>query len=231
MRRRDFLRIAGGAVGGMAMAHPGRVFAKAAEPETADMRSLFESDNADVLALAERVFRKCALERVQPPQEPLKHNWVRPGGPNYVGQWIWDTMFVVDLLSILPGRNEVIRDIFQNYWDFQDRRNRKMPDYAHDMITVAIKTAAQAERRFSQIPLLAWGVERVYRRNGDMELLRQCVGRLERRYLRGRKHRLPDTGREVPSPAGGDNGRQGDGCAAQTADRQGRPGHARSHVG
>jgi putative isomerase len=181
MKRRDFLRIAGGgAVGGMAMAHLSHALAKAAEPEIANMRSFFESDDADVLALTERVFQKCVLERVQPPEEPLKHNWVRPGGPHYVGQWIWDTMFVVDLLSILPGRKAVIRDIFQNYWDFQDRWNKKMPDYAHDMITVAIKPAPQAERQFSQIPILAWGVERVYRRNGDTELLKQCLGRLER---------------------------------------------------
>jgi hypothetical protein len=89
-------------------------------------------------------------------------------------------MFVVDLLSILPGKKKLIRDIFQNYWDFQDRWNRKMPDYAHDMITVAIKTSPQEVRQFSQIPILAWGVERVYSRNGDMQLLKECLGRLER---------------------------------------------------
>jgi len=48
------------------------------------------------------------------------------------------------------------------------------------MITVAIKTAPQEVRQFSQIPILAWGVERVYRRNGDKQLLKQCLGRLER---------------------------------------------------
>jgi putative isomerase len=48
------------------------------------------------------------------------------------------------------------------------------------MITVAIKTEPQEVRQFSQIPILAWGVERVYRRNGDRELLEQSLGRLER---------------------------------------------------
>lgn len=33
---------------------------------------------------------------------------------------------------------------------------------------------------FSQIPILAWGVERGDQRNGDQELLQQCLGRLER---------------------------------------------------
>jgi len=145
-----------------------------------DIHSLFESDSEEVLTLAEAVFRKCVLEKIMPPTPPLKNTWVVPGGPYYKGQWIWDTMFVVDLLSILPGKNKVIRDIFQNYWDFQDRWNRQMPDYAQDMITVAIKTEPQEVRQFSQIPILAWGVERVYRRNGDMQLLKQCLGRLER---------------------------------------------------
>jgi putative isomerase len=89
-------------------------------------------------------------------------------------------MFVVDLLSILPDKRKVIRDIFQNYWDFQDRWNKDAPEYARDMITVAIKTAPQEVRQFSQIPILAWGVDRVYQRNGDKELLTQRLGRLER---------------------------------------------------
>jgi len=89
-------------------------------------------------------------------------------------------MFVVDLLSILPDTKKLIRDVFQNYWDFQDRWNKDAPECARDMITVAIKTAPQEVRQFSQIAILAWGVERVYQRNGDKELLKQSLGRLER---------------------------------------------------
>ena len=181
MKRRDFLKVVGGgAVGGVAFAGLFDDLVNASEAKTADIRDLFESDDAKVLALAERVFDKCVLEKLQPPIEPLQHTWVRPGGPYYNGQWIWDTMFVVDLLSILPDKKKVIRDIFQNYWDFQDRWNQRMPAYARDMVTAAIKTAPQEVRQFSQIPILAWGVERVYQRNRDKELLEQCLGRLER---------------------------------------------------
>jgi putative isomerase len=120
------------------------------------------------------------LEKIMPPTPPLNNTWIVPGGPYYKGQWIWDTMFVLDLLSILPGREQLIRDVFQNYWDFQDRWNKHAPEHARDMITVAIKTEPQEVRQFSQIPILAWGVERVYQRNGDKELLKQCLGRLER---------------------------------------------------
>ncbi|MHC4555879.1 MAG: amylo-alpha-1,6-glucosidase [Planctomycetota bacterium] len=188
MKRREFLKIAGG---GMTLSPWIKELVIAADDITVgtgvsddrtnpDIRSLFESDREEVLALAEAVFRKCILEKIMPPTPPLENIWVVPGGPYYKGQWIWDTMFVVDLLSIFPGKKKVIRDIFQNYWDFQDRWNSKMPEYAQDMITVAIKTAPQEVRQFSQIPILAWGVERVYRRNGDKQLLEQCLDRLER---------------------------------------------------
>jgi putative isomerase len=177
MNRRNFLRIAGS---GMMLSPWLERLAAAPESKTPDIRDFFESDSADVLTLTQRVFDKCILDKLRAPVEPLLRTWVQPGGPYYMGQWIWDTMFVVDLLSILPGREKVIREIFQNYWDFQDRWNAQMPEYARDMITVAIKTAPQEVRQFSQIPILAWGLERVYKRNGDKELLAQCLGRLER---------------------------------------------------
>ena len=182
MKRRRFLKTIGGAMalspwlGQLGMTADDR----AACGAKVDIRSLFESNSEEALTLTDAVFRKCILDKIKPPTPPLKNTWVVPGGPYYKGQWIWDTMFVVDLLSILPGKKKVIRDIFQNYWDFQDRWNQRMPGYAHDMVTVAIKTAPQEVRQFSQIPILAWGVERVYRRNGDGRLLKQCLGRLER---------------------------------------------------
>jgi glycogen debranching enzyme len=187
MKRREFLKIAGS---GITMSPLLEQWIIAADSGThggasdystnANIRSLFESNSEEALALTEAVFHNCILEKIMQPTPPLRNTWIVPGGPYYKGQWIWDTMFVVDLLSILPGKKRLIRDVFQNYWDFQDRWNRKMPDYAHDMITVAIKTVPQEVRQFSQIPILAWGVERVYSRNGDRQLLKECLGRLER---------------------------------------------------
>lgn len=179
MKRRKFLKIAGSGVLSGALAGLFDDSANASEAKPFDVRDLFKSDDAEVLALTQRVFDKCILEKLRLPVEPLQHTWVQPGGPYYMGQWIWDTMFVVDLLSILPDKRQIIREIFQNYWDFQDRWNQKMPAYARGMVTVAIKTAPQEVRQFSQIPLLAWGVERVYQRNRDKELLELCLGRLE----------------------------------------------------
>jgi len=129
VRRRKFLKIAGS---GIALSPLLEQLAMAADDIAAgagvssdnmnsDIRSVFESDSEEVINLAETVFRKCILEKIMPPRPPLKNTWIVPGGPYYKGQWIWDTMFVVDLLSILPSKKKVIRDIFQNYWDFQDR--------------------------------------------------------------------------------------------------------------
>jgi putative isomerase len=176
MRRRDFMKVAGG----MALTPWLGETMQAPTYGDIDIRALFESNREDALDLTEEVIQKCVLDKIRPPEPPLRQRWIQPGGSYYLGQWIWDTMFVVDLLSILPGRKKLIRDIFQNYWDFQDRWNEEQPGYARDMVTVAIKTEPQEVRQFSQIPILAWGVERVYRRNGDKALLEQCLNRLER---------------------------------------------------
>lgn len=180
MERRDFLKIAG--VFGMTSFTGPLINQANASESTFDIDSLFESTDPAVLRLTDRVFQKCILEKVFPAAAPMKHNWIGPGG-GYKGQWIWDTMFVADLMSILPGKEQIIRDVFQNFWDFQQRWNAIKPAYAHDMIPCAMGVGddwQNTRHQFSQIPILAWGVERVYRRNGDKELVRQSLEPLER---------------------------------------------------
>jgi len=147
--------------------------------------SLFESTNADLVRLADDVFRQCVLDKIRPPEGTLKHRWLQAGtGNDFYGQWIWDAMFEADLLALLPDKKELLREIFRNYWDFQDRWNEKRPDYAHDMIACMIEprnTQTWNEYpAYSQIPILGWGLERVFKRNADKELLRQGLGPLEK---------------------------------------------------
>lgn len=182
MNRREFVQVSGGLLAASAMGGPCGGLLGAEQVPGPDIRSLFEGQDPAVVRLTEEVFQKCILGKVFPAEAPLQHNWIAPGG-GYRGQWIWDTMFVVDLLSILPGQDRVIRDVFQNYWDFQGRWNRAMPEYAHDMIPCMIEPGKKDWVKFpaySQIPILAWGVERVYRRNGDRELVAQSLAPLER---------------------------------------------------
>jgi hypothetical protein len=145
------------------------------------IQSCFHWEDAAVGRLAVDVLDNCVLGKMFPPQEPLRHNWIGPGG-GYQGQWLWDTMFVVDLLSIFPDTRPTIRDVFENFWDFQERWNREMPAFAHGMIANFLQPGNLDWLKFpaySQIPILAWGVERVYRRNADMELVRRALAPLE----------------------------------------------------
>ena len=81
---------------------------------------LFDLPDPALRKLANSVYQQCILGKVFAPRGTLKQCWIAPGG-GYNGQWIWDTMFVVDLLSILPDQQPVIREVFQNFWDFQVR--------------------------------------------------------------------------------------------------------------
>ncbi len=152
------------------------------------VRPHFVCNDPDLWRLAVDSYQHCILGRLRHAEPPLAHDWLVPGGV-YVGQWIWDTMFVVDLLSILDNQRDVIRGVFQNYWDFQDRWNTVKPSYARGFIANFIAPDSGPPGftgkdwltfpAYSQAPLLAWGMERVYQRNGDVELLQTGIGPLE----------------------------------------------------
>ncbi|MBD3266661.1 hypothetical protein GF373_08325, partial [bacterium] len=197
MKRREFIKTAGGST------LAGLVGKRAGIAVTHLADELFEAGSPDVLSLAERVLKFCVLDNIMKPQaekwQPfLQHHWIIPGPPDgfYNGQWMWDTQFVTDLLSFVPARflpdgiprdsKKIIREVYQNYWDWQDwwieNKASRVGDYANDMIVGVIKSGNQEQRTFSQIPILAWGLERVFQRNGDMELLDQSLERVERFY-------------------------------------------------
>jgi len=162
--------------------------APARDQVAAMLKPIFRSDDPAVLQLVIDAYTNCVLGKIRAADPPLAHRWIVPGG-GYYAQWLWDTMFVVDLLSILPDQEEIIRGVFQNYWDFQQRWNKAKPDFMHGMIANFMAPFdAPAERpgrdweafpAYSQAPLLAWGMERVYKRNRDTELLRTGLKPLE----------------------------------------------------
>ena len=152
------------------------------------LKPLFSTSKPDIWRLLIDAYTDCVLGKIRTPDPPLAHSWVVPGG-GYYAQWLWDTMFVLDLLSILPGQEETIRGVFQNYWDFQQRWNSAKPSFMHGMVANFMAPFdAPAERQgkqweafpaYSQAPLLAWGMERVYLRNHDRELLHAGLQPLE----------------------------------------------------
>jgi glycogen debranching enzyme len=145
------------------------------------LKPLFISKNPAILQLVTDAYADCVLGKIRSPDPPLAYSWIVPGG-GYYAQWLWDTMFVLDLLSILPGQTETIRGVFQNYWDFQQRWNKVKPPFMHGMIANFMAPYDAPQERqgkewqkfpaYSQAPLLAWGMERVYKRNQDKQLLR-----------------------------------------------------------
>lgn len=189
MQRRDLLRGLGAAAACLAL--PRAVPALTA-PSHADiekmLRPLFTASDPKIFAFAVSVYEHCIFGRMQQAEPPLTHPWLIPGGI-YVGQWIWDTTFLTDLLAILPGQQEFIRGIYANYWEFQQRWNRAKPDYAQGMIANFIAPDSGPPGftgkdwltfpAYSQAPLLGWGVERVFLRNGDRELVRAALKPLE----------------------------------------------------
>lgn len=155
---------------------------------SAQLHKLLVSDSPELYRFATDAYANCVLGKIRKPAPPLAHNWIVPGG-GYFAQWLWDTMFVVDLLSLLPGQRETIRGVFQNYWDFQQRWNAEKPDFMQGMVANFMAPFGGSPERdgkewrtfpaYSQAPLLAWGMERVYLRNGDKALLRAGLAPLE----------------------------------------------------
>lgn len=199
MQRRGFLRFAFAAA---AMGMPGGFFSHSLtaqnestgihqpnrEQLTVLLKELLVTDSPELLNFAVQVYATCVLGKIRPADPPLARAWIVPGG-GYYAQWLWDTMFVVDLLALLPGQQEIIRGVFQNYWDFQARWNAVKPDFMHGMVANFMAPFDAPGSRdgktwktfptYSQAPLLAWGMERVYLRNHDKELLRTGLAPLE----------------------------------------------------
>jgi hypothetical protein len=152
------------------------------------LKPLLATDNPALWRFTLDVYEHCIFGRMQSAEPPLKHPWLVPGGI-YVGQWIWDTTFLTDLLSVVPDLRDFIRGIYQNYWDAQQRWAGVKPGYARGMVANYIAPDSGPPGftgkdwltypAYSQAPLLAWGVERVYLRNRDLELIRAALPHLE----------------------------------------------------
>lgn len=152
------------------------------------LRPLLVTEDRAMWQFAVDVFEHCIFRRIQPAEPPLRHPWLVPGGV-YVGQWLWDSTFLTDLLAIVPGRQRFIRGIYENFWYSQHRWSKAKPAYAQGMVANFIAPdsgptgfSGKEWLRFpaySQAPLLAWGVERVYKRNRDLELVRKALKPLE----------------------------------------------------
>jgi hypothetical protein len=152
------------------------------------LKPLLITEDPELWQFVLDVYEHCIFGRLKPAEPPFEHAWLIPGGV-YVGQWIWDTTFLTDLISVIPDQRDAVRGIYENFWDFQKKWDAEKPDYARGMIAGHIAPDSgppgfngkewRTRPVFSQAPLLAWGIERVYRRNRDLDLIRAALPHLE----------------------------------------------------
>lgn len=131
------------------------------------------TDDPAVNGIVEGIYRDCIFGKLFDPIPPaLPNKWFSPGG-TYVGQWVWDTMFV--LIAFAPlGDDETIRGVWDNYWYTIDN-NPEAPkgSYRYGMVPNFLKP--WPPHGYSQIPILAWGCRMVERQTNDREMVERCL--------------------------------------------------------
>ena len=108
------------------------------------------------------------LPKIQEPIGLIKNRWLSPGGmyfgnpKAYWGGYIWDTAFMVDVLSWLPGSESLVLEVMQNYWDWQRAQDEATPDaWRRGVIGGLSPTATTIGAGGGhQLPLFAWAVLR-----------------------------------------------------------------------
>jgi putative isomerase len=142
------------------------------------MRRTIQTEDPDLNAVLEKLYAECVCGKLVDPLPPaLPYRWFTPGG-RYVGQWLWDTMFVLAAYGPLD-RDGAIRDSFANYWYTLDHnpeapegsdRYGMVPNYLREWPPVA----------YSQIPILGWGCRLLEQQMNDPQLARQALPYLVR---------------------------------------------------
>ncbi|MDO8588019.1 MAG: trehalase family glycosidase [Armatimonadota bacterium] len=137
------------------------------------LRRNVRTEDPKLNLLVEKLYNDCVFSKLFDPKPPaLPNKWFSPGG-GYVGQWIWDTMFVLNAYAP-AGDDEVIRGVFDNYWHTIDN-NPNAPKGSPSYGMVPNFLRPWPPLGYSQIPILAWGCEMVYRQTNDRKLIERCL--------------------------------------------------------
>lgn len=132
-----------------------------------------KTNDSQLDSLIMDLFNKTVVGKLYKPiGQGLPNNWFSPGG-GYVGQWVWDTMFVTTAYAAL-GDDKNIRNVFENYWYTMDNNPEAPKDsYRYGMIPNFLKDWPPLG--YSQIPIIAWGCELAYRQSNDRELIERAL--------------------------------------------------------
>lgn len=149
------------------------------------LRALVRTEDPALDAFVERVYAQCVTGKLFDPMPPeLPHRWFAPGGSYYLGQWLWDTMFV--LLAFAPLDDDaVVREAFENYWHaIEENPDAPRGSARYGMVPNFLGARELRNGRgwppvaYSQIPILGWGVLGVYRQTHDRALIERALAPL-----------------------------------------------------
>jgi hypothetical protein len=132
-----------------------------------------QTEDPKLNALVESLYDRCVWGAMREPRLPsLPHQWITGGG-GYVGQWLWDAMFVATALAPLDD-DPTIRGVFDNYWYTIDH-NPEAPKGSFRYGMVPNYLGPWPPLGYSQIPILGWGCRMVYRQTNDRELVERSL--------------------------------------------------------
>jgi hypothetical protein len=124
-------------------------------------------------ALVESLYDRCVWGALREPRPPALPNMWFSGGGGYVGQWLWDAMFVATAFAPLDD-NQTIRGVFDNYWYTIDH-NPEAPKGSFRYGMVPNYLGPWPPLGYSQIPILGWGCRMVWRQTNDRALVERCL--------------------------------------------------------
>jgi hypothetical protein len=135
------------------------------------------TDDEKLNALIESLYDRCVWGALREPRPPaLPNRWITGGG-GYVGQWLWDAMFVTTAFAPLDD-DATIRGVFDNYWYTIDH-NPEAPKGSFRYGMVPNYLGPWPPLGYSQIPILGWGCRMVYRQTNDRALVERCLPYLD----------------------------------------------------
>ncbi|MFZ2658593.1 MAG: trehalase family glycosidase, partial [Victivallales bacterium] len=139
----------------------------------------YKWQDSSAARLVDDAYRICVMPNIREPEGLLRRKWLAPDF-GYNGHWIWDAMFLADLLSLAPGFEENLRDSFSIYWDFQDMWAGLAPEYAQGMVSNNVKPESYSPNTQGHC-IIAWAMERISARQPDLGLVTaDSLSRLER---------------------------------------------------
>ncbi|UCD30176.1 MAG: hypothetical protein JSV03_06830 [Planctomycetota bacterium] len=139
----------------------------------ADLHNYIRTEDPQINTIMDTFFEKALFGKIAEPLPPaLPYRWLSQEGM-YVGQWLWDTMFMVMTLAAVDD-DQLIHEVFANYWHTIDN-NPEAPkgSYRYGMVPNFLKKWPPVG--FSQIPILAWGCRMVERQSDDRELIERAL--------------------------------------------------------